>query len=146
MIFIQIPIFKFQHICVPKSTVLRWQRQLQSVDEKQAGGHQSLAGPTFHGPRKKPWVSIIAWSQLTCIGVRWDSVPFNFWWKHVVKFLFQLTVNATIPTLILGPHPAKNMGSCKYHQIFTHVPWLEKQPARPDLLEELKNNHMEITV
>ena len=37
-------------------------------------------GPTFHGPRKKPEY-LIARSQLTFHGVRWDSVPFN-WWNY----------------------------------------------------------------
>lgn len=46
-----------------------------------------------------------------------------------------------------GWHPAKNIGSCKYHQIFAHVPWLQKKigvsPLGFHLLEELKNNRME---
>ena len=37
-------------------------------------------GPTFLRPRKKPEY-LIARSQLTGHGVRWDSVPCNFWWN-----------------------------------------------------------------
>ena len=34
-------------------------------------------GPTFHGPPNLPEHLIALASQLTLLGVRWDSVPFN---------------------------------------------------------------------
>ena len=40
-------------------------------------------GPTVHGPRKSPEYLITRASNLLYLGVRWDSVPFNFWWIDV---------------------------------------------------------------
>ena len=43
---------------------------------------KSPTGPTERTP-KKTWVSNS--SIATYLGVRWDSVPFNFWWSSATK-------------------------------------------------------------
>ena len=81
-----------------------------------------LPWPTFHGPPKKTWVSIIALSCFSWTGVRWDTVPFNFWWIkrifRVRKSDSQLWQGKTLISFLLvtmsrdvkGTNPSSNWG------------------------------------
>ena len=69
---------------------------------------------TFHGPRKNLSIDHSEESQLTWSGVRWDSVPFNFWWTPAKIFgtasnwiIFPgttLTLTPTVPTFPSSPN------------------------------------------
>ena len=53
------------------------QTKISKQNEKTQHSKKSPTGPTERTPKPEYLIVLV-----TFLGVRWDSVPFNFWWKH----------------------------------------------------------------